>query len=116
MSGTVKLIEIREDERDIAKVAENAQILLEEEHNIVISSAKVIPTIFYAYLKEAMKLIASKKQAGETVTLNLMQLLAIGVEDEGAEEDKEKDSNFVPVVRAGQEFKLLVKGDTEDAE
>lgn len=115
MSKTAKLIEIRENEQEILKISEKAAKYLEAEHNIVISHAQAIPTFAYAFLREAINYLKENKAAGTDVELNLMQLLDIGVSHRENDE-AEKEGNYTPYARPGQEFKLLVKDDDDTEE
>lgn len=113
----VKLIEIREDEKAIMTIAERAQKYLDAEHKITITHEQIIPTIVYGFLREAINFLNEQKSGSEEVELNLMQLLDIGISYRENEES-EKEGNYTPYARPGQEFKLLVKDDedTEDEE
>lgn len=115
MSKNAKLIEIRENEKEITKIAEEAAKYLETENNIVVSHALAIPTISYAFLRSAIGYLNTHKAAGSDIELNLMQLLDLGVSYRENEE-AEKEGNFTPYARPGQEFKLLVKDDDETEE
>lgn len=109
-----KLIEIRENEKEINHIAENAAKLLETENNIVISQPAAIPTIAHAFLREAINYLAANKTTGGDIELNLMQLLDVGISYRENDE-AEKEGNFTPYATPGQEFKLLIKDD-EDTE
>lgn len=113
--ASAKLIEIREDEKAFMKIADRAQKYLESENNISISHAQAIPTIAYAFLREAINYLNEQKSTGQDVELNLMQLLDIGISHRENDE-AEKEGNFTPYARPGQEFKLLVKDDNETEE
>jgi hypothetical protein len=115
MSKNAKLIEIRENEKEILKIAEKASKYLEAEHNIVISHAQAIPTIAYGFLREAIQHINEHKAAGTDYELNLMQLIDLGVSHRENDE-AEKEGNYTPYARPGQEFKLLVKDDDDTEE
>jgi hypothetical protein len=114
MSKNAKLIELRDNEKEILKIADRAAKFLEAEHNIVITPAQAIPTIAYAFLREAIGFVNENKAAGTDYELNLMQLIDLGVSHRSNEE-AEKEGNYTPYTRPGQEFKLLVKDD-EDTE
>jgi hypothetical protein len=115
MSKTAKLIEIRENEKEILKIAEKAAKYLESENNIVVSHAQAIPTIAYGFLREAINYLNEQKAAGSDIELNLMQLIDLGISYRENDE-AEKEGNFTPYAAPGQEFKLLVKDDAETEE
>lgn len=109
------LIEVRENESEIAAISEAAAKILQSEHNIKFSNPVGLPTVVYTFLKATMQHLAQNKTEGEDSEINLFQLLDIGISyREG--EDGEKDGNFTPYAVPGQEFKLIVKDDenTED--
>lgn len=108
-------VELRENEKEIMKIAENAKAILNDEYNITINFHQGIPTIAYVFLKEAMKYLASVKEPGTEVSLNLMQLLELGITFDDCDET-EKENNYVPVAAPGQEFKLIIKQDSAEDE
>jgi DNA polymerase III delta prime subunit len=112
---TAKLIEIRENEKEIRQIAENAAKVLEAEHNITISVPEAIGTISYAFLREAINHLNANKEAGSDTVINMMQLFDMGISHRENEE-AEKEGNFTPYLTPGQEFKLLVKDDGETEE
>lgn len=112
---TAKLIEIREQEKEIAKIAEAAKAHLKHENNITVTSAIAIPTIAYAFLREAIAYVNQNKSTDSDFTLNLMQLIDLGVSYR-ENEDAEKEGNYTPFAAPGQEFKLLVKDDADTEE
>ena len=115
MSKQVKLIEIRENEKEILKIAEATAAYLEAEHNIIFSHANAIPTFAYAFLRQAIEHINQNKAAGTDYSLNIMQLLDLGVSYRENDE-AEKEGNYTPYAIPGQEFKLLVKNDDDTEE
>lgn len=106
-----KLLEIRENQKEIAQIAKNTQEVLDEMHNITITDPSGIPTIAYRFIEQAIKFLNEKKEKGKDIEINLMQLLDIGISHRSS--DGEKDGNFTPYVNPGQEFKLLVKTDND---
>jgi len=110
-------LEIRENQKEIAKICDRANKALISEHNINVTHAPAIATISYRFLQQAIAYLNEKKTAGEDISINLMQLFDMGISyrenDEG-----EKVGNFTPFLIPGQEFKLMVKDDgvTEDEE
>lgn len=106
------LIEIREDSKEIMEIAEAAHKYLYAEHNINLEPSKAIPTIAYAFLRQTIEFINEKKAPDTDYSINLMQLLDIGISHR-SNEDAEKEGNYTPYARPGQEFKLLVKDDNE---
>lgn len=108
-------VEVRDNVEEIKKIAQRAQILLDEEHNINIPLPEAVPTIAYVFMKSAIMYLNENKEKGTDISLNLMQLMDIGITYRGNDE-AEKDGNFTPSLVPGQEFKLLIKddGDTEE--
>lgn len=117
MSSTknTKLIELRDNEKELMKIAERAQKVLDAEHNLVITAHQAVPTIAYVFLRETIAYVNEHKAAGTDFELNLMQLLDIGVSHRENDE-AEKEGNYTPYARPGQEFKLLVKDDNDTEE
>lgn len=113
--ANAKLIEIRENEKDILKISEKAGKYLESEHNIGISHPQAIATIAYGFLREAIAYVNENKAPGTDFSINLMQLIDLGVTHRENDE-AEKEGNYTPYAAPGQEFKLLVKDDDETEE
>jgi len=109
-----RLIEIRENVKEISKIADRAAKYLDEENRITITHSLAIPTIVYAFMREAINFLTENKVVGSDIEINLMQLLDLGISYRENDE-AEKEGNFTPYARPGQEFKLLVKSD-EDTE
>jgi hypothetical protein len=105
------LIEIVDNEKEIGKICENTSIILEEKNRIKIPRADAIATIAYQFILETMNYLNKNKQVGKDTEINMMQLFDIGISHQTVE-DGEKEGNFVPFIRPGQEFKLLVKDDS----
>lgn len=108
-------VELRENEKEIMKIAEAAKNTLNYEYNIAINYHQAIPTIGYVFMKEAIKYLAQIKEPGAEVSLNLMQLVELGITFDDCD-DTEKENNYVPVAAPGQEFKLIIKQDSSDDE
>lgn len=108
-----RLIEIREDEKELIKIAKDAQDILDKDHKILISMHDAIPTICYVYLKEVIKYLDSHKVTGSNISLNMMQLFDMGVSYR-ENVNAEKEENFTPFLTPGQEFKLTSKADEEE--
>lgn len=116
MSMHAEFVELRENEKELNKIAEQTKITLNDEFNIGINYHHAIPTIVYTFLKETINYLAKNKEPGSDVSINLMQLLELGITFDECD-DAEKANNYVPYAAAGQEFKLLVKQDSiEDEE
>jgi len=114
MKESAKIIEIRQNEKEIQKIADRAQKSLEMENHITISRSEAIPTIVYVFLREAIGFLNDNKSVGNDVAINFMQLFDMGISHR--EGDGEKEGNFAPFMIPGQEFKLLVKDDNETEE
>lgn len=114
-----QLIELRENAAEIQEIADRTAKVLDREHGVIIGDkTAVLPTIVHAFLSTATSFLAEHKpsEPGQSVEINLMQLLDIGISFD-ADEDAEKEGNYTPYLRPGQEMKLLVKDDnnTEEA-
>lgn len=113
----INLIDIREDQEALMKIARKAAIALERENKIQIAPVEATLTIAYQVVAAAIDHVASKREKDANVSLNFMQLLDIGISHRASEEDEaEKDGNFVPFVIPGQEMKLRAKNDAETEE
>lgn len=108
-----QLIELRENAAEIQEIADRTAQVLDREHGVLIGNkTAVLPTIVHAFISTAVSFLAEHKpqEAGTSVEINLMQLFDLGISHE-AEEDAEKEGNYTPYLRPGQEMKLLVKDD-----
>jgi hypothetical protein len=110
----VKFIEIRDNEKELMQIAENARLSLERQMGIKINNASGIPTVVYMFLLETVNFLNKQKEEGTDVEVNLMNLMTLGISHRESE-DGEKEGNFTPYLQPGQELKLLVKDD-EDTE
>lgn len=112
-----KFIEIRENTVEITKAAEAACEILCDDYNIAINHAQGIPTIAYAFIKEAIEYMSEQKKDGEDTRLNLFDLITLGINFTDTEED-EKLNNFEPTVMAGPELNKLIEAasETEDSD
>lgn len=114
---SINLIDIREDQEALMKIARNAAIALERENKIAIAPAEASLTIAYQVIAATIEYVASKREKGANVSLNFMQLFDVGISHREADEDEaEKDGNFVPFINPGQEMKLRAKNDAETEE
>lgn len=103
-----KLIEIRENNKEISNAAEAAKDVLYDEYNIAINHSAGIPTIAYNFIKEAVKFLSNNKKEGEDTRLELFDLLTLGINFTDTSED-EKLNNFEPTVIAGSGLNSLVE-------
>lgn len=118
--NNAKLIELTGTPKEIAAINainETAHAALIANNNINISRPDAIATIAYAFLHAAAEYLAKTKEPGTDISVNMMNLLEMGVTYRESE-DGEKDGNFVPYVQPGTIFKTIVKSDemTEDDE
>lgn len=103
-----KLIEIRENNKELSSAAEAAKDVLYDEYNIAINHSAGIPTIAYAFVKEAVKYLSNNKKEGEDTRLELFDLLTLGINFTDTSED-EKLNNFEPTVIPGSGLTTLIE-------
>ena len=108
-----KLIEIRENNKELSSAADAAKDILYDDYNIAINHSAGIPTIAYAFVKEAVKFLNENKKEGEDVRLELFDLLTLGINFTDTSED-EKLNNFEPAVMPGPGLSTLVQDENED--
>ena len=108
-----KLIEIRENNKELSNAAEAAKDVLYEEYNIAINHAAGIPTIGYTFIKEAVKYLSENKKEGEDTRLELFDLLTLGINFTDTSED-EKLNNFEPTVIPGPGLTSLIQENNVD--
>lgn len=106
------MIELRQDQEQIQQIADRSVALLQEKFGITLkgSSAQAVPTMVYCFLTAAIEHVNSNKSEEEPYEINLFQLADLGV-SYNEDEEAEKEGNFVPYIRPGQEMKLLIKDD-----
>ena len=107
-----KFIEIRENNMEISRAAEAACNVLCDDFIFAINHAQGIPTIAYAFIKEAIEFMAEQKKDGEDTRLNLFDLITLGINFTDSEDD-EKLNNFEPTVMAGTELNKLIEVSSE---
>lgn len=110
-----KLIEIRENNKEISNAAEAAKDVLYDEYNIAINHSAGIPTIAYSFIKEAVKFLSQNKKEGEDSRLELFDLLTLGINFTDTSED-EKLNNFEPTVIPGSGLESLIDSKNDDEE
>lgn len=110
-----KLIEIRENNKELSNAAEAAKDVLYEDYNIAINHAAGIPTIAYSFIKEAVKYLSENKKEGEDTRLELFDLLTLGINFTDTSED-EKLNNFEPTVMPGPGLTSLIQDENKDDE
>lgn len=103
-----KFIEIRENNKEMNAAAQAAKECLFDEYNIAINYGEAIPTIAYAFIKEAARFLSSNKTEGEDTRLELFDLITLGINFTDTEND-EKLNNFEPTVMAGPELKKIIE-------
>ena len=108
-----KLIEIRENNKELSSAADAAKDILYDDYNIAINHSAGIPTIAYVFVKEAVKFLNENKKEGEDVRLELFDLLTLGINFTDTSED-EKLNNFEPTVMPGPGLSTLVQDENED--
>lgn len=110
-----KLIEIRENNKELSAAAEAAKDVLYDDYNIAINHASGIPTITYAFFKEAVKYLSENKNYGEDTRLELFDLLSVGVNFTDTSDD-EKINNFEPTVIAGSGLMNIISSSSDEKE
>lgn len=110
-----KLIEIRENNKELSNAAEAAKDVLYDDFNIAINHSAGIPTIAYAFIKEAVKYLSDNKKEGEDTRLELFDLLTLGVNFTDTSED-EKLNNFEPTIIAGSGIMNLMSSEEKEDE
>lgn len=110
-----KLIEIRENNKELSNAAEAAKDVLYDDYNIAINHSAGIPTICYAFVKEAVKFLSENKKEGEDIRLELFDLLTLGINFTDTSED-EKLNNFEPTVMPGSGLVSLVQENNDNDE
>lgn len=106
------MIELRQDKEEIQQISDRAVKALYDRHAInLIGAVESLPTIVYTFLVTAIEHLNANKSETEPYELNLFQLFDMGI-TYNEEEDAEKEGNFVPYLRPGQEMKLLAKDDS----
>lgn len=108
-----KLIEIRENNKELSSAAEAAKDILYDDFNIAINHSAGIPTIAYAFVKEAVKFLSENKKEGEDTRLELFDLLTLGINFTDTSED-EKLNNFEPTVMPGSGLVSLIQDENKD--
>lgn len=103
----VKLIEVRDNVEEIAKIANDTQIFLESEHKVAVTPSIAIVTITYWFLRSCIDYLNENKSAGKDIELDVMGLINLGITYR--EGDAEKDANFTPFVTPGNEFINIVE-------
>jgi hypothetical protein len=93
---------------EIEQIANNANLVLKENHHIRCGTGKVATTITVVFVKEIFNWLMKNTKPGTDTILNLCQLIDFGI--------TYIDDDFTPSMVAGQEFKLIIKNDeqTED--
>lgn len=108
-----KFVEIRENNKELNQAAQAAKDVLFDDYNIAINYGEAIPTIAYAFIKEAAVFLSSNKVDGEDTRLELFDLLTLGINFTDTEND-EKLNNFEPTVIPGPEMKRIVEDEPKN--
>lgn len=109
-----KFVEIRENNKELNDAAQAAKDVLFDDYNIAINYGEAIPTIAYAFIKEAARFLSSNKVDGEDTRLELFDLLTLGINFTDTEND-EKLNNFEPTVIPGAEMKRIIEDEQKEA-
>lgn len=110
------MIELRQDQEKIQEIADRSVALLKERFGVNLKGGSAgVPTMVYCFLAAAIEHVNKNKSEEEPYEINMFQLFDLGV-SYNEDDEAEKEGNFVPYLRPGQEFKLLIKDDalTED--
>lgn len=106
----IKLEEIHENQKELKKIAEQAQKALIAENNIEVTVPEAILTIAKKCFIAAINMANEMKSEDEDVIINFMELFDIGISYRKNDE-AEKEGNFTPFLVPGREMKLLAKDD-----
>lgn len=109
-NANAKLITLNTNKKEIEAICESAQKVLDSENNISISNALGIATIVYEFLNAAGRYLDENKDKNSEVSINLMEMLEIGVSYRESD-DGEKEGNFTPFVIPGQALRTAIKDD-----
>lgn len=101
-------VEITKNEKEIKKISETTQKILENESSITITNANVIPTIAYTFLRTVAAWLGDNKSTESDVLIDVMGLMEMGVSYRESE-DGEANGNFTPFIVPGPEFKQRIK-------
>lgn len=106
------MIELRQNKEELQQISDRAIKALMDRHEInLMGATNALPTIVYTFLVTAIEHLNANKSENEPYELNMFQLFDMGIAY-NEEEDAEKEGNFVPYLRPGQEMKLLAKDDS----
>lgn len=106
------MLELRQNQEEIQQIADRSVALLAEKYGVNLKGGSAgVPTMVYCFLVAAIEHVNANKSEQDPYEINLFQLMDLGVAY-NEEEDAEKEGNFVPYLRPGQEFKLLIKDDS----
>lgn len=105
------MLELRQDQEQIQQIADRSIALMQEKFGVALKGGSSgVPTLVYCFLTAAIEHVNTNKSEDDPYEINLFQLMDLGV-SYNEDEDAEKEGNFVPYLRPGQEFKLLIKDD-----
>ncbi len=105
------MLDLRQDQEKIQQIADRSVALLQDKFGVTLKcGSSCIPTLVYCFITAAIEHVNANKSEDEPYEVNIFQLFDLGV-SYNEDEDAEKEGNFVPYLRPGQEFKLLIKDD-----
>lgn len=106
----VKMVSVNENAKEIAEICETVQDILNKENGVKITCKEAVATVAYQFLLTAIKKLGEMKEKDAEVSLNLFELIEIGIAHQTMEDD-ENDGNFVPFLMPGVAFKIESKDD-----
>lgn len=106
----VEVFEVRENREELQQILADAVKAMKEEYDVDVTGDENALAFIYQFIRSATALVASRKSTEGPRSISLFNLVDIGVAYD-ANEDAEKEGNFVPFAQVGQEFKLIVKDD-----
>ena len=101
-------VEITKNQNEINKISEVTQKVLENESNIKITNANVIPTIASTFLRTVASWLSDNKSTDSDISIDIMGLMEMGISYRESE-DGEANGNFTPFIVPGPEFKQRIK-------
>lgn len=112
----VNFLEFKNSRKEIESISEAAEAQLKSDHGILIGDPAVAATVAYVFIENVFKYLNAKKSVGEDIEINFGEILSMGVVSREADEDEEKDGNFVPFAHPGQIAKAIIKSDDDTEE
>lgn len=98
------LVEFRQDEAIMMEIAAQTKKEIESKYYLrVESESHKLPTVIYCFMLSTIAHLNRNKRVGETASVNLMDLMTVGIHW-AEDEEAEKEGNFVPFIMPGKTF------------